>query len=104
MDRDLARLRLENFPFHANDISDIHLLEILISLFTNTVPRNIRLDIPALVKNIAERSLSHDTLLHDASGKRHLLPFHLLKMLFNVHGMACHVKLCDLKWIFSVAL
>ena len=104
MDGNLTRLCLEHFSLHADDISDIHLLEILVCLLADAVPSHIRLDIPALVENITERCLPHDTLLHNTPRQRDLRPFQFLKMLFNIHGMACHVKLCNLKRIFPVAL
>ena len=61
---DLTGLCGECFSLYAYDITDIHFLEIFVCIFTDAVSCHINLDISLKVLNVAERSLTHNTLKH----------------------------------------
>ena len=104
MDGDLAGLCLEDLSLNTHDIAYIQLLELLVCLLADAVSRHIGLNIAALVQNIAEGSLAHHALLHDAAGHGHVFTLHLLIMVFDVSRMACHIIFCDLKRVLPVGL
>ena len=104
MNRNLTCLCLENFALDANDITDIKLLECLIGLCTQFISCYIRLNISLQITDIAERSLTHDTLLHHTAGYSHFLTFKFIKIVLNLHAVMGYVILSDQKRVIACCL
>ena len=56
MNRDLAHLCCEYKAFDADDIADIHLLEVFVGIVTELITGYIALDVALEVLDVAERS------------------------------------------------
>ena len=91
VDRDLAGLRAEHLAAHADDISDVIFLEILIGLLAQDVPGHVALDISLEILHVAEGSLSHDALGHHTARDCHGLSLQLLKAVLDLLAVMRHV-------------
>ena len=78
MNRDLAHLCCEYKALDADDIADIHSLEVFVGILTEVIAAYIALDVALEILDVAEGSFTHDTLGHNTSCDE--LPFrHILR-------------------------
>ena len=87
----LSCLCTEDFALHADDISDIHLLESRIRFFPEGISRDIQLNIAVTVLDVREGSLPHNAFAHHAARYGYVRSFQLIKMLLHFPCMVSHV-------------
>ena len=104
MNGDFSGLCLKYFAFDADDITHVVFFEIFVRLFANAVSCHIGLDASLQILNVAERSFSHDTFEHHTTGDGYFFAFQLIKVLFDLHAVMCHIIFCNLERVFSVLL
>ena len=105
MNGNLTLLGLEYCTTRSYNIPYIdHLLEECIGLVSNLIPADIDLNLPLFILHMAEGSLAHHTLTHQASCQRYFLPFHLLKVLNHLSAMRANLILCHLIGILTIPL
>ncbi len=101
VDRGLAGLGLENIAGNAEDIADIHLLEVGIRLFADGIPRDIDLDQPLAILQLAEGGLTHDALDHHAPGNGDTLLQQGFRVPQHICAVMRHVKARDREGILA---
>ena len=101
MDGDFTGLRGEHRALQADDIADIHFLEISICFLTYKVPRHIALNGPFQVLNVTEGGLAHHALGHHPPGDADFLPFQFVIVPDDIRAVMGYVVLCDDKRILS---
>ena len=104
MNRNLAGLGFEHFPFQTHQISDIHLFECFVFVLSNTVPGYIRLNISFQILDVAERSLAHDAFGHHTTRYGYCFSLQLMEVIFHFLTVMGHIIFGDDKRIFSVFL
>ncbi len=128
---DLTGSGSENITLDADDIADVHLLEILIVIYAEGISCNVELDVALKITDGSEGSFTHDTLEHHTTGNGNLdlltfvkfleflgslflgeslrkLGFKLcvefLELGFCLQGVIGHVVFRDLERVFAVGL
>ena len=71
VDGDLSGLCAEHKALYADNIANVHFLELGIRFFPKIVARNIALNDALLILKFAERRLAHDAFDHHAPGNRY---------------------------------
>ena len=104
MDRDLSGLCPEDFALDSDHVAYVQLFELFIVLFSHAVSRNVGLDIPFQILNIAERCLSHHTLGHHTPCDGYLCSLQLIIAVFDLLAVMCLVILRDNERVFAVLL
>ena len=82
----LARLRAEHRAADADDVADVHGLEVGIDVLADVLAADIGLNLPLAVEHVHEGRLAHDPAAHHAAGDGDLLPLKRLKALENLAG------------------
>ena len=104
MNRDLAHLCCEYKAFDADDIADIHLLEVFVGIVTELITGYIALDVALEVLDVAERSFTHHTLGHDTSGDGNFLSVIFCVIVFDICAVSILIILCDLERVLALCL
>ena len=99
MDGDFSGLGLENLTLQADDIADVHLLEVLVGIFTDGIPGHIALDAALQVLDVAEGSFTHDAFGHHPAGDGNFFAFQLVIIVPDITAVMRHVILGDDKGI-----
>ena len=101
---DLAPLGLEDLPFHAHDVADVQLLELVEGLLAQLVDADVDLDAALHVLQVAEHGLAHAPLGHEPAGHGGHSALQGVKVLLDVGGVVLHHILGDLEGVLSRVL
>jgi len=99
MNRNFFLLSFEYITLYAYNITNIVFLEKLVAIFAKTISCNIALNSAISILNIAETSLTHNSLAHNSTSNRYSLAFKFFKVFLNFYAMVCNITLYNLKWI-----
>ena len=91
----LTRLGAENDALDAEDIADIHRLEIGVHVLADILAADIRLNLTLAVHHVNERRLAHDPAAHHAARNPDGLAFQRVKIVQDFGGRMGAVKAGD---------
>ena len=91
----LTRLGAENDALDAEDIADIHRLEIGVHVLAHVFAAHIRLNLAVAVHHVNERRLAHDPAAHHAARNPDSLAFQRVKIVQDFGGRMGAVKAGD---------
>ena len=95
MNGHLTRLGAENDALDAEDIADIHRLEIGVHVLAHVFAAHIRLNLAVAVHHVNERRLAHDPAAHHAARNPDGLAFQRVKIVQDFGGRMGAVKAGD---------
>ena len=103
-DAHLAPLGAEDLAVHADNITDVVLLEFLIDFLVHLVLAGVELDAAIPVLKVAEADLAHAALAHQAAGHLHALALHGVEIVLDLLGGVVPVKPGLLEGILALGL
>ena len=99
MNRDLARLRLENIAFHTYEVADVEklleylIIEVLVLARANIVAGDVNLNSALAVLELHEAGLAHHAAAHDAPCDGDIALLILLESGYDVLRIGIHREL-----------